>query len=84
MYGNSLHHGSVIRWTTLALLGLCFMHPTARVQAQTTLPKPAASSDAGQDAIWIDIGSPLGIVPGQTLRIPALPFNDPESGEVLR
>jgi hypothetical protein len=34
-----------------------------------SLPDPAAG---GHDSIWIDIGSPLGIVPGQTLRISVL------------
>ena len=73
MYGNFLHRGSIIRRTTLALLCLCFMHPTASVQAQTTRPAPASSSAGGQDSIWIDIGSPiLGIAPGQTLRISVL------------
>ena len=31
-----------------------------------TLPDPSAG---GLDSIWIDVGSPVGIVPGQTLRI---------------
>jgi LysM repeat protein len=34
-------------------------------------------------AIANQIADPLSIEPGQTLRVPALPFTDPESGEVL-
>ena len=35
-------------------------------------------------AIVNDITDPRSLFPGQALRIPALPFIDPESGEVLR
>ncbi|HEU4511026.1 MAG TPA: LysM peptidoglycan-binding domain-containing protein [Pyrinomonadaceae bacterium] len=35
-------------------------------------------------AIVNDISDPRGLFPGQALRIPALPFIDPETGEVLR
>jgi hypothetical protein len=79
MYSNSSHRSSIVRWTALALLGSCFAQPTARALgpsesaiAQITSPDPAPSSAGGQDSIWIDIGSPLGIVPGQTLRITVL------------
>jgi hypothetical protein len=82
MQSKSTNHISIIRLSALVLFGLCFMQPTVHL-AQSTLPEPAASSAGGQDAIWIDIGSPLGIVPGQTLRIsvvnplaPPLPDED--------
>ena len=35
-------------------------------------------------AIVNDISDPRSLFPGQALRIPALPFIDPETGEVLR
>jgi len=35
-------------------------------------------------AIVNDISDPRSLFPGQSLRIPALPFIDPETGEVLR
>jgi hypothetical protein len=35
-------------------------------------------------AISNEIADPREISPGQTLRVPMLPFIDPESGEVLR
>jgi nucleoid-associated protein YgaU len=35
-------------------------------------------------AIANEIVDPREISPGQTLRIPTLPFIDPETGEVLR
>jgi hypothetical protein len=31
-----------------------------------------------------DLADPRGLFAGQSLRIPALPFIDPETGEVLR
>jgi hypothetical protein len=52
-----------------------------------TLPGPAAG---GLDSIWIDVGSPVGIVPGQTLRIsvfnplgPAPPGDDGRKYKIL-
>lgn len=89
MQSKSNKHISIIRLSALALFGLCFMQPTVHV-AQTTLPEPTASSAGGNDAIWIDIGSPLGIVPGQTLRIsvvnplgPPLPDEDGRKFKML-
>jgi len=35
-------------------------------------------------AIVNDISDPRSLFPGQSLRVPALPFIDPETGEVLR
>jgi nucleoid-associated protein YgaU len=35
-------------------------------------------------AIANDIDDPRVLEPGRTLRIPALPFTDPQSGEVVR
>jgi LysM repeat protein len=35
-------------------------------------------------AVMNDLVDPRSLFPGQSLRIPALPFIDPESGEVLR
>ena len=73
MQSNFSHRSSIIRWTTLAFLGLCFVEPTAHAQAQIAVPEPAPASAAGKDSIWIDLGSSsLGIVPGQTLRISVL------------
>lgn len=61
MHGKFSHHISIIRWMALALLGLCLAQLPARAQ-----------TPAGQDSIWIDIGSPVGVASGQALRITVL------------
>lgn len=75
------NQSSIIRWTALAVLGLCVVQPITRAQpqpviAQVTLADTQPTPPGGNDSIWIDIGSPVGFVASQTLRFTA--FNPDE------
>jgi hypothetical protein len=81
MRTNFSNHSSIIRWTALAVLGLCVVQPITRAQpqpviAQVTLTDTQPTPPGGNDSIWIDIGSPVGFVASQTLRFTA--FNPDE------